>query len=86
MKGVRVKYDIALAFLEPCPVCGKQPKVYRDYAYENSGFGAWCTIQCKPLFGKAHKTIMCGRSQWKRAFQGGIDLWNEESEVDDGEI
>ncbi len=36
--------------IKPCPVCGKMPKVKRDYSYESSGFGAWCTIQCKPLF------------------------------------
>lgn len=23
-----------------CPICGKQPKVIRDLAYEVSGFGA----------------------------------------------
>lgn len=35
--------------LKPCPVCGKHPKIIRGIGYETSGFGAWCTIQYKPL-------------------------------------
>ena len=35
--------------MKPCPVCGKEPKIIRDVAYEISSFGAWCTIKCKPF-------------------------------------
>lgn len=33
--------------LKPCPVCGKIPKVKRNYAYEASGYGA--SLACLSL-------------------------------------
>lgn len=75
MKGVRVD-GIILAFCEPCPVCGKQPKIYRDFAYEDAGFGAWCTIECKPFLRKPHLKIESGKAFWKRALVGAVDSWN----------
>ena len=57
--------------LKKCPVCGKQPKVKRDYNYEASGFGAWCTIQCKP-----HLKIEEGKATWDRALKYAIAKWN----------
>ena len=64
--------------IKPCPVCGKRPKVKRDIGYETSGFGAWCTIQCKPLLGKAHLKIEEGKSTWERAYQYAVGRWNKE--------
>lgn len=63
--------------VNPCPVCGKAPKVIRDYAYEASGFGAWCTIQCKPFLRKSHLKIEEGKSQWDRALKCAVETWNE---------
>lgn len=73
--------------LKPCPVCGKQPKVFRDIGYETSGFGAWCTIQCKPFLRKPHLKIEEGKATWERALKYGIERWNrragEEGEHED---
>lgn len=63
--------------LRPCPICGKMPKIKRDYVYEASGFGAWCTIQCKPLFRRPHLKIEEGKSMWDRAYKYAIENWNE---------
>ena len=62
--------------LKKCPVCDKQPKVKRDYSYEANGFGAWCTIQCKPLIGKPHLKIEEGKATWDRALKYAIAKWN----------
>lgn len=77
MKGSRVKNNVYLDRIRPCPVCGKMPKVYRDYGYEANGYGAWCTIECKPFLRKAHFKIESGKDRWKRAFMDAIDRWNE---------
>ena len=66
--------------LKKCPVCGKQPKVKRDYNYEASGFGAWCTIQCKPLIGRYHLKIEEGKATWDRALKYAIEAWNRRAE------
>lgn len=63
--------------LKPCPICGKMPKVKRDYSYEVSGFGAWRTIQCKPFLRKSHLKIEEGKSTWDRAYKYAIVHWNE---------
>lgn len=63
--------------LKPCLVCGKMPKVKRDYAYEASGFGAWCTIQCKLLLRKPYLKIENGKSTWERAYRYAIEDWNK---------
>ena len=65
-----------------CPVCGKQPKVLRDIGYETSGFGAWCTIQCKPILRKAHLKIECGKSTWERAEHYARLAWNTRAAVE----
>ena len=66
--------------LNPCPICGKIPKVKRDYGYEASWFGAWCTIQCKPFFRKPHLKIENGKSTWERAYKYAAAHWNEATE------
>ena len=55
------------------------PKVYRDPAYESAGYGAWCTVRCKPLFRKSHCTIKSGKSTWARAYSDAINRWNQEN-------
>ena len=60
-----------------CPICGKEPKVIRDWAYESNGYGAWCTIQCKPFMRNPHLKIEEGKSTWDRALQFGVECWNQ---------
>ena len=62
--------------LKPCPVCGKKPKIKRDYSYEANGYGAWCTIQCKPFMRKPHLKVEEGKARWDRALKYGIERWN----------
>ena len=62
--------------LKPCPICGKQPKVFRDYGYEESGYGAWCIIKCGTLF-KKHIKIEVGKAEWERALYYACLRWNE---------
>lgn len=62
--------------MKPCPVCGKEPKVIRDIAYEVSWLGTWCTIQCKPFMRRPHLKIQRGASTWERALEFGIEYWN----------
>ena len=69
--------------LKPCPICGKLPKIIRDYNYEHSGFGAWCTIQCKPFLRKPHLKIEEGKASWDRALKYGIEQWNRRAGNDD---
>lgn len=62
--------------LKPCPICGKQPKIKRDYGYEASGYGAWCTIKCGHIF-KTHLKIEEGKASWERALYYASLRWNE---------
>ena len=62
--------------LKPCPICGKMPKVKRDYGYESSGFGAWCIIECKRPFHKLHMKVEQGKSTWERAYKYAVEEWN----------
>ena len=66
--------------LKKCPVCGKQPKVKRDYNSAASGFGAWCTIQCNLLIGRPHLKIEEGKATWDRALKYAIEAWNRRAE------
>ena len=68
--------DIKLKIL-PCPVCGKMPKIKRDYGYESAAFGALCTIQCKPFLKKPHLRIEEGKAMWQYAYLYGVEHWNE---------
>lgn len=60
----------------PCPICNKRPKIKRDYNYESSVFGAYCTIQCKPLLKQLHLKVECGKRTWERAYKYAIQDWN----------
>lgn len=62
--------------LKPCPICGKRPKVKRNYSYEYSGFGAWCTIQCKPFLRRPLLKVEEGKARWERALKYAIEEWN----------
>ena len=66
--------------LKPCPVCGKIPKIIRDYGYESSGFGAWCIIQCKPFMRRHHMKVEEGKASWERALKYAIEAWNRRVE------
>ena len=65
--------------LKPCQICGKRPKIKRDYAYEASGFGAWCIIQCKPFLRKPHLKVEEGKAQWERALIYAVEAWNRQA-------
>ena len=58
--------------LNPCPVCGKVPKVI----FSDLAFGPKCTIRCKPLFRKAHMCVYnCAASpEW--AYEKSVAEWN----------
>lgn len=73
-KGVRLQ--VSTGVLKPCPKCGKIPKVYRDINYEIAGFGAWCTIECKPFLRKPHFKVEQGKALWTRAFEYAVNIWN----------
>lgn len=64
--------------LRACPICGKEPKVKRDYGYESLGFGGWCTIQCKPFLRKFHLITESGKASYQRAFKEAAEWWNQE--------
>lgn len=66
--------------LKSCPFCGKKPKIYRDISSEMSGHGAWCIIQCKPMFRKPHLKIEEGKALWKRAFEYAVKEWNRRAD------
>lgn len=66
--------------LKPCPICGKRPRIKRDIGYETSGFGAWCTIQCKPFLRKPHLKVEHGKSIWDRAFLYAAYEWNRRAD------
>ena len=46
-----------------CPVCGKPPKIIFDEAAYYTGWGAWYTIQCKPILRKTHLKIEEGKAK-----------------------
>lgn len=77
MKGVRVKVEDKC---KPYPICGKQPKVYRDFEYEQIRAGAWCTVECKPFLRKAHLKVESGKALWERACESAIQAWNKRVE------
>lgn len=62
--------------LRRCPICGKESKVIRDWAYESNRYGAWCTIQCKPFMRRPHLKIEEDKATLGRALQNGVERWN----------
>ena len=70
------KEKIIIDSLLNCPVCGKKPKIYRDYNYEYMSYGAWCQIKCKHIIGINFDT-QCGKSTWDRALLGAVESWND---------
>lgn len=62
--------------LKTCPICRKRPKIKSDYGSEGSGFGAWCTIQCKPFLRRSHLKVEEGKARWERALKYATDEWN----------
>ena len=65
-----------MIMIKPCPICGQFPQIKRDFGYESSGLGAWCTIQCKPIFCKPHLKVEEGKATWNRALECAVVHWN----------
>ena len=64
--------------LQPCPICGKNPRIIRDRNYEAMAYGAWCTILCKPFLRKPHLIVESGKASWQRAYEEAAEWWNQE--------
>ena len=74
MKKQRV-HDFMETMLEPCPVCGKQPKLYRDVEYEALGYGAMYMVQCKPFMGEPHAMVRHRGDDTKSAMIEAMYEW-----------
>ena len=61
--------------LEPCPICGRIPKVYIEEL--GAGWGSWCTILCKKPFKKPHLKIEEGKASLDRAIMYAVNIWNK---------
>lgn len=59
--------------LEKCPVCRKRPRVKME---RHPGGGAFCTIECRPWFGKPHMRVCHGKSTDDRALSYAVAEWN----------
>ena len=70
------KEKIIIDSLLNCPVCGKKPKIYRDYNFEHMFYGARCQIKCKHIIGINFDT-QCSKSTWDRALFGAVESWND---------
>ena len=60
-----------------CPKCGKQPTFSLYYSALYSGYGAWYTIQCKPLFRSPHLIVTEGKVTKERCLKYAIKHWND---------
>ena len=58
-----------------CPICGKEPKVKTEWFSGNSGT---VTIQCKPLFRKAHVCVSSSKASVENALADATEKWNSE--------
>ena len=58
-----------------CPICGKEPKVKTEWFSGNSGT---VTIQCKPLFRKAHVCVSSSNASVENALADATEKWNSE--------
>ena len=58
-----------------CPICGKEPKVKTEWFSGNSGT---VTIQCKPLFRKAHVSVSSSNASVENALADATEKWNSE--------
>lgn len=70
MRGSRI-YDLIAEMSNPCPVCGRQPKIYRS-----SMNGENCTFECKPFLRKPHLKVESAKADWKRALVEACNEWN----------
>jgi len=67
--------------LDPCPVCGKYPKVYKDLGYKadkDSSLVKYtniCTIRCKKPFKRAHISVVVGDDDYNEAYKGAAEFW-----------
>ena len=59
--------------LNPCPVCGRMPKVrYRTFG----GCGGWVEVRCKPLLRREHLAAQHGAATMDRAVGMAAEDWN----------
>lgn len=64
-----------------CPKCKKKPVILFDLDFYEAGHGGLVTVECKPLFRKAHfsvEGIMSGDVEQAR--RAAIEKWNERVE------
>jgi hypothetical protein len=71
--------NIYTGFLNPCPVCGKYPKVYFDPTSLFIGLGTIVEIKCKPFLKKEHLSVWSGKATFERALKEAVDFWQEET-------
>ena len=70
--------------LDPCPVCGKYPKVYKHLGYRTDEednlirYTNICTIRCKRPFKHVHLSVTVGDDDYKEAYKSTAELWNFE--------
>lgn len=80
--------------LDPCPVCGKYPKVYKDLGYRTDEkdnlirYTSICTIRCKRPFKHAHLSVTTSAVgyDYKEAYKNAVDWWNFEVSKLKGEL
>ena len=69
--------DDTIYILQPCPICGKKPKVKIDQSGEYSGFGGSVIIKCKPFLRKEHIVTKNVCAMTKNALRICCDQWND---------
>lgn len=68
---------IAKRYLAPCPVCGKLPKLTRDYVFEEMTNKVCIIAKCKPIFGKPHIRIQVVGDNENNAINYCITSYNK---------
>ncbi len=67
--------------LNPCPICGKPPRVLFDHIPT----GCFVKIVCKPFFGKSHLVVEHGAALESRAYEMAAAAWNRRAPVMQGD-
>ena len=61
-----------MAFISPCPVCGRLPKVkHRDRLGQHL-----VLIECRPWVSKFHEQALAYGSYSSEAYKEAIHIWN----------
>ena len=65
-------------YLEPCPKCGRVPKIKIDYGSYETGHSAWVDISCRRWYEyKPHISLSIGRASLNNALKVAIEEWNK---------